>query len=103
MENMKKLYKVSGRSMEADFIYQGDFVIVDATIPIRQHDIVVLALANGTFLVKHFYKKNKHLFFYPFSLESSLKKSYRPLDEATVIGKVVAIVCIHKKKEKVYL
>ena len=99
---MLNFYKVSGRSMEKDSIYQGDILIVDKKTSIKNHDIVVLSLPDGSLLVKHIYKKN---YFYPFSASTSLsiiilKKAYRPLFDAKILGKVKAIVCNHKNKHK---
>lgn len=95
------IYKVSGRSMEADFIYEGDFVIVKKKVPVVNHDIVVISLPDESLLVKHLYRKKKRLFFYPFSLNKNppVKRFYRPLDEAVIIGKVVAVISNHKKRK----
>lgn len=96
--NNQAIYKVSGRSMEADSLFQGDFVIVDKEVPVVNHDIVVISLSDKSLLIKHLYRKGKHLFFYPFSKDPPAEKTYRPLDEAVIEGKVVAIICNHKKK-----
>jgi SOS-response transcriptional repressor LexA len=94
-----KLYRVSGKSMEADSIYQGDFVMVNPKAKIVRHDIVVLSMPDKSFLVKHFYKKDGHLFFYPFDFNHPKSLPGRIMDDATVIGKVVAIVSRHKAKK----
>ncbi len=95
-QNIYKIFKVSGQSMEADSIYEGDFVIVKKEAPVVNHDIVVISLPDKSRLIKHLYRKNKHLFFYPFSKDPPIKRSYRPLDDAVIIGKVVAVIANHK-------
>lgn len=96
MEKMYQLFKVSGKSMEADNLYQGDFIIVDSKIKIKNHDIVVLSLPDSSLFVKHLLKKKKHLYFYPFSQKIPMNKSGRLMDDAMIIGKVVGII---KRKE----
>lgn len=80
--------------MEGDSIYQGDFVIINPKIAIKNHDIVVVSLPDHSLLIKHFYKKGRYLYFYPFGL--SQDRSGRLLDQATIIGKVVAIISKQK-------
>jgi len=86
--------------MECDSMYQGDFLIVDIKKPIKNHDIVVFEMPDKSLLVKHFYRKGKHLFFYPFNIKDPRPKVGRPMDDAKIIGKIVAIICEHKRKHK---
>ena len=92
-----QIYEVSGRSLEGDGIYDEDLAVVDTSKKIKNDDIVVLNVNKGH-LIKHFYKKNGHLMFYPFNRESPSKKTASAiLDKAKIIGKVVAII---RKKNK---
>ena len=84
--------------MEPESIYQGDFVVVNEKLIVKNHDIVVALLIDGTLLVKHFCKKRKHLVFYPFNVKIPTIVSSRIFDDAIVKGKVVGIVCNHKNK-----
>jgi SOS-response transcriptional repressor LexA len=93
-----RLFKVSGKSMEADSIYEGDFVVVDPAIKIVNHDIVVFRMPDFSTLVKHFYKKDKHQFFYPFDISQPKAMPGRMMDDAHIIGKVTAIISKHKQR-----
>jgi len=95
-----KMYEISGRSLEGDKIYDGDFAIVDKSESIKKDDLVALKV-NGGFLIKHFYKKDGHLMFYPFNRESPSKDTASAiLDKAKIIGKVIAIIRKGSKKRR---
>jgi len=93
-----QIYEVSGRSLEGDNIYDEDLAIVDKSKRIKKDDLVVLKVNKGH-LIKHYYKKNGHLMFYPFNKESPSKKTASAvLDKAKIIGKVIGIIRKNKKK-----
>ena len=98
LEGSQTTFQVSGKSMESDLIYEDDFVVVDPEKQVNNGDIVVIDVGSGFYLVKHFCKENDHLKFY----SSESKNNPMILDDAKIIGKVVAILCKHKDKHKAY-
>jgi len=94
------LYRISGYSLEGDHIYNGDFVVVNEKEPVKNDDIVAVRLIDNSFRVKHFFKKNGHLYFYPFQRNSRSKKNPVIIDTAKIEGKVIAVICCHKRKHK---
>ena len=96
----QKIYRISGKSMEYDSMYQGDYLVVDMKKIIKNQDIVVFEMPDKSILVKHYYKKGKHQYFYPFNIKDPLPETGRLMDDAYILGKVVAIICEHKRKHK---
>ncbi len=96
-----KIYRVSGKSMEADSMYQGNYLVVDEKTKIKNHDIVVFSFKGKELFVKHFVKKGKHLGFYPFNINDPVPKSPRIMDDVKILGKVIGIICNHKRRHNV--
>lgn len=88
------IFKVNGHSMQKDNIFAGDYIVIDRKQRIKNRDIVVVLLPkfvspNKRLVVKRFKRKNNHSYFYSLS-----KISLRGIiDDAKIIGKVIAILC----------
>jgi len=88
------LIRVSGNSMEQDNVYDGDVLIVDRSLAVKQNSIVVLNY-HGNLVVKKIFKKNGKIF-----LISSQQNQFLEIteDSDTQVWGIVTYV-IHKVKK----
>lgn len=87
-QNPSYILRVKGDSMIENFIAEGDMVVVKQTQNIKNGDMVVALLEDGTATLKEFYKEKKGVRLQP------ANKKYKPLHvtNVTLQGKVVGVI-----------
>lgn len=80
--------RVRGDSMIEDHIMDGDLVIVNPKVPIRDGDVVVALIDGETATLKRFYKERDHIRLQP---ANSAMEPIR-VREVTLQGKVEAVI-----------
>ena len=88
------LIRVSGNSMEQEHIYDGDVLIVDRSLGIKQNSITVLNY-NGNLVVKKIVKKNNK--FYLVTKNTNQYLEIKEGSESQIWGVVTYV--IHKTKK----
>ena len=88
------LIRVSGNSMEQEHIYDGDVLIVDRSLGIKQNSITVLNY-NGNLVVKKIVKKNNK--FYLVTKNTNQHLEIKEGSESQIWGVVTYV--IHKTKK----